>query len=247
MTDKCVELLKILSINDNLSSKATKIQKWFRGCIFRIKRLPLIMYYIQNYLKSQELILSKQNDDGRINSCNDEEIIIKLLINKFKSRIKKPKIRMWYDLLVKDYIYGWIPINIKTSTIMTNDNTGNLAMCVYSYTDEKLNINNSYENGKMSLILIDKLKNKNYNKINKKDYYFLVINKNNTKDIIINSVKGLSLLQPNINNLPFQICWNKNRFFKYENINIKVQLFINCLKKPKPSWKETFMTNIRKL
>ena len=83
-------------------------------------------------------------------------------------------------------------------------------MCVYSYTNENLNIYNkkSYENSKMSDILFNKIKNKEYNKNNKKDYYFIVINKNNSKDIIVNSLKGLTILSPNINNLPFQICWN---------------------------------------
>ena len=34
---------------------------------------------------------------------------------------------------------------------------------------------------------------------------------------------------------------------RYEKINKKIKLFIDCLQKPKPSWKETFMSNIRKL
>ena len=224
-----------------------KIQKWFRGCILRLKQLPLIMYKIQKYLKLQEFKFSNYNNDGRINSCNDENKIIKLLIQKFGEKIVKPKIRMWYDILAFDYIYGWIPINIKTTTTMTCDNTGNLAMCVYAYTNEKLDKNKYYENGKMSDILINSLKNKNYNFNNKKDYYFIVLNKTDAKDIIINSVKGLVILTPNINNLPFQVCWNKNRIYKYENIYIKIKLFITCLKKPKPSWKETFMANIRDL
>ena len=188
-----------------------------------------------------------QNDDGRINSCIDENNIIELLILKFTKRIKKPKIRMWYDILVFDYIYGWLPVNIKTTTTLTNDNTGNLTMCVYAYTDELLDINKTYKNGKMSNILLDKLKNKKYNLSNKKDYYFIVLNKSNSNDIIINSVKGLTVLTPNINNLPFQVCWNKNRVFKYENINIKIKSFIECLQKPKPSWKKIFLTNIREL
>ena len=224
-----------------------KIQSWFRGYIFRLKRLPLIMYKIKAYLKLQIFIFSNLNDDGRINSCIDEDNIIILLIEKFGNKIKKPKIRMWYDILAYDYIYGWIPINIKTTTTKTSDNTGNLAMCVYSYTDEILDLNKSYENCKMSIILFDKLKNKNYNKINKKDYYFIVLNKTDSSDIIINSVKGLLILTSNNNNLPFQICWDKNRDYIYENINTKIKLFIECLKKPKPSWKELFMTNIRTL
>jgi hypothetical protein len=192
----------------------TRIQGWFRGCLFRLKRLPLIMYKIQRYLQSRSIQLSAQNEDGRINSCLDEEHVIHLLIEMFGNKIKKPKMRMWYDLLVFDYMYGWIPVNIKTTTTTTCDNTGNLAMCVYAYTDEMLDIHKdtSYENGKMSELLFNKLYKKEYNTKNKKDYYFIVVNKKDTTDIIVNSVKGLSILTPNINNLPFQVCWDKNRY-----------------------------------
>jgi hypothetical protein len=122
-------------------------------------------------------------------------------------------------------------------------------MCVYAYTDEILDIhmNKSYENGKMSVLLFNKLKNKQYNRNNKKDYYFIVLNKCDSRDIIINSVKGLSILTPNINNLPFQVNWSKNKLFNYENIHKKIKLFVDCLQKPKPSWKETFMLNMRNL
>lgn len=230
-------------------TKIIKIQKWFRGSILRLKQLPLIMYKFKNYLKLQAFQFSTQNEDGRINSCIDEDKVIKLLIEKFGEKIKKPKIRMWYDILAFDYMYAWVPINIKTTTTTTSDNTGNLAMCVYAYTNEILDIHSdiSYDNGKMSDILFNKLKNKKYNTNNKKDYYFIVLNKTNAGDIIVNSVKGLTILTPNINNLPFQVNWNKNRIFKYKNININIKMFIDCLQKPKPSWKETFMTNIRRI
>jgi len=247
--------LQVEAITTSLSSlvidetKIIKIQKWFRGCILRLKQLPLIMYKIQRYLKLQVFQFSTQNEDGRINSCIDEDRVIKLLIENFGEKIKKTKIRKCNDILAFDYMYGWIPINIKTTTTITSDNTGNLALCVYAYTNEILDIHRdkSYENGKMSDILFNKLKNKKYNTNNKKDYYFIVLNKTDASDIIVNSVKGLTILTPNINNLPFQVCWNKNRTFKYENIHKKIKLFIDCLKKPKPSWRETFMPNIRTL
>jgi hypothetical protein len=207
------------------------------------------MYKIKKYLELQAFQFSTQNEDGRINSCLDEPKVIEMLIEKFGEKIKKPKCRMWYDILAFDYMYGWVPINIKTTTTITSDNTGNLAMCVYAYTNEMLDIHRdkSYENGKMSDILFNKLKNNKYNTNNKKDYYFIVLNKTDASNIIVNSVKGLTILTPNINNLPFQVCWDKNRIFKYENINKKIKLFIDCLQKPKPSWKEIFMSNIRTL
>jgi hypothetical protein len=248
--DSIDELLKpfsSLSVNETETKIIITIQKWYRGCIIRLKILPLIMYKIQKYLKYQEFDFVNENEDGRVNSSNDEDKIIKLLINNFGEKIKKPQIRMWYDILAYDYKYGWIPINIKTTSTLTSDNTGNLAMCVYAYTDEILDFNKSYENGKMSIILFNKLKNKKYNIYNKKDYYFIVLNKNNKNEIIINSVKGLSILTPNINNLPFQVNWSKNKYFNYENINKKIRMFIECLQKPKKSWRESFITNIRTL
>lgn len=261
--DKILQSLSTLTINEpNIQQEPTylsqydkylaqiiTIQKFIRGYRLRLHQLPLIMLTIKNYLKTQAFQFSTQNEDGRINSCLDEDAIIKLLIEKFGNKIKRPKKRMWYDILALDYRYGWIPINIKTTTTLTSDNTGNLAMCVYAYTDEVLDIHRdkSYDNGKMSILLFDKLQKKQYNFNHKKDYYFIVLNKTNPSDIIINSVKGLTILTPNINNLPFQVCWNKNRVFKYNHINEKIKQFINCLQKPKPSWSETFMSNIRTL
>jgi hypothetical protein len=205
------------------------------------------MYKIQHYIKECTIQFSNENDDGRINSCIDEKKIIELLSSKFYDRIIKPKIRMWYDILVFDYMYGWIPVNIKTTTTMTCDNTGNLAMCVYTYTNEPLDIYKSYTNGKMSDLLIQKIKTKQYNKNNKKDYYFLVLNKKNPSDVIVNSVKGIKILTSNINNLPFQVCWNNNRSFEYKCIEKCIIDFLVCLKKPQQSWKEMFMIDIRKI
>jgi hypothetical protein len=97
----------------------------------------------------------------------------------------------------------------------------------------------------MSVILTNKIKEKKYNNINKKDYYFIIINKNDKQNVIINSVKGLSCLTSNINNIPYQVCWKKNNNFNYDKIQNKIKMFIECLQRPKPSWKELFMTDIR--
>jgi len=241
--------------SNNKKEKVVQIQKWFRGSIFRLKRLPMILHVFKNYLSKSLIQFNSTTDDGRINSCIDEDTIIDLLCDKFESRIIKPKIRMWYDILANDYYYGWIPINIKSTTTKTCDNTGNFAMCVHTYTDKEIiDVKNlkPCRNGEMSKILVKKIaektrKNREYNKRPKKDYYFLVANKNDPKDIIINSLKGLEILQPNINNLPFQVCWDKNRNFKYDKINKKIDLFIKCIQKPKPSYTENFLKEFRKL
>lgn len=142
------------------------------------------------------------------------------MLLQFSCKAKKPNIRMSYHILIFDRQYGWLPVNIKTTTTATHDNIGNLATCVYSYTDYEIDVERTktYENGKMSVVLVDKLKKMAFNLNNKRDYYFLVLNKNSPNEVIINSIKGLTVLTPNVNNLPFR---------------------------PSPSWKETFMTELR--
>ena len=225
-----------------------KIQKIYRGYLVRRSSLPLILIQIKSYMKSFELTIANNFTDGRINSSIDENNIIDILVKKFENKIKIPKIRMWYDILVYDKIFNWIPVNIKTTNMNTRDNIGNLTLCVYSYTNFKLDLQNTktYYNGIMSKILISKLNNKEYNRNYKKDYYFIVINKNDPKNIIINSMKGLNKLYPNSNNLPFQICWEKNKDYKYDNIVSKINLFINCLINTKKNWKEQFLHNFKK-
>ena len=119
----------------------------------------LILYIIQNYLSTINYEFINLNQDGRINSNFDEDKIIDILINKFKNKIRKPSIRNWFDVGIYDNYYGWLPVNIKSTTTKTCDNVGNLALCVYSYTDKYLNLNETYDNGLMANILFSKLKN----------------------------------------------------------------------------------------
>ena len=84
--------------------KIIKIQKIFRGYFYRIHRLPIILYVIQQYLQTINIKLSNETKDGRINSYINEDKIIDILKQKYKTKIKIPKIRMWYDVLIYDYI-----------------------------------------------------------------------------------------------------------------------------------------------
>ena len=64
---------------------------------------------------------------------------------------------MWYDILIHDYRYGWLPVNIKSTSMQTSDNVGNLAMCLHAYTNEQLDLYKHYQNGKISQILLQKI------------------------------------------------------------------------------------------
>lgn len=227
--------------------KNGKFKAIITGFISRKKRLPNVIYVIQQYLNKNKIQFCKKCDDGRTNSCLDEEQILPILEKKFRDRYHKPPSRMWYDFLIRDYRYGWLPCNLKSTTTKSADNTGNLAMCVYAYTNHNLDLYKSYHNGSMSKILIEKLKENAYNYNNKKDYFFIVANKTNQTDIIVNSLKGLTSLTPNAHNLPFQVKWNDNREFVYKPIKCVIECALNAIKPKKPSWKEMFLQNVRQL
>jgi hypothetical protein len=228
-----------------MESQAKLIQKIWRGYIYRRNNIPNSLKNIGNYLNKITITCASDNSDGRINSCFDEDSCIKELKKKYKERIRIPTKRNWYDVLINDYKRGWLPCNIKSTLSNTSDNTGNLAMCVYSYTNHPMDVLKQYNNGKMSIILHNKIKNKQYN-ISSRDYYFIVINKS-TNEVIINSCKGLTKLTPNINNLPFQVCWSKNKKYIYKPIRLVVNNFVSTIQHPSPSWKETFLSDMRKL
>jgi hypothetical protein len=108
--EKSVNKSKLISdcklIKDYDVDKIIKIQKYFRGFLYRIKNLPLILYKIKNYLEKTIFNLSSQTNYGRINSYLDEDYIINLLKKKYDNNITRVDKRHWCDILVFDNICG---------------------------------------------------------------------------------------------------------------------------------------------
>jgi len=224
------------------------LQSHVRGRNIRKKMPPLFLQRIRQYLIGANITLSPETTDGRNDSVNDEKIVIDKLIENFGTeRFRLPPPRFWYDILIKDLHFGWIPVNIKSSKCQSADNCGNLSICVYSYTDEQMDLDAQYNNGIMCTVLLNKIQTNGYNYNIKRDYYFLVINKQDTSDIIINSCKGLSSLTSNNNNLPFQINWGNNREYIYKPIKKCIQQLVTCIQKPTIGYRENFLTNIRQI
>jgi len=230
------------------TSMVSKIQAIFRGFNYRKNNLPNAIKRVKQYLEQERVVCSKSSDDGRTNSCFDELKVIKILaaLKEFQHRLWVPEKRHWFDIAIKDYRHGWLPINIKSTTTKNSDNIGNLTTCVYALTNYDINIRSSYQNGPMSRVYIDCIKNEKFNRVKKRDYYFIVMNKNNGH-IIANSLKGLVHLTPNINNLPFQINWSRNPTFAYKSLKNVIDMVNQAFITPKPSWRETFLKEMRGL
>jgi hypothetical protein len=216
--------------------------------------LPKTLLKIQEFLKTSQIkCIQNKVNDGRTNSCLDENMIINTIMTNpdFVNIVKKPEKRFWYDLTVIDPEFGVIPVNIKTTTLKTADNVGNMSLCLQSFTDVSMNFEQSYNNGTASQLFLKKLKAKQLNTDFRKDYFFLVVNKDIPNDIIVNSLLGISTINPNVNNLPFQIRWKDNREYSLssvDDVESKIKQFVDIMqKKAIKTWQEKFLYEFRDL
>ncbi|EJB25041.1 restriction endonuclease Hpy8I [Helicobacter pylori CPY6311] len=160
--------------------------------------IPTQLNEIAEFLKTNPYNLSQPLQDGRLNpSVNEEEIL-----NAIKHfPIQLPKAREWWDFSFEenDIFY---PVNITTTKTADNLN------CKLGIYDALCGLLPTFNNEIAWEKYFQKL-HKDLGKNTDRDYYFLIINKNDPKDIFINSLKGVQTLQPN--NLPFQCKWDNNR------------------------------------
>lgn len=171
--------------------------------------MPEILNDIVQYLQNLDIKLSSKTDDGRINASINEGELIKEI--KVKYSINLPRKRSWYDFSITEN-NEFFPVNIKVTKTSQTDNL-NCKLGIY-YTLSGLMPD--FANEISAPQFFEKLK-KNLATHTDKDYYFLVFNKTNPKDIFYNSLKGLQELQANGNNLPFQCRWDKNKKIKLRN------------------------------
>ncbi len=163
--------------------------------------IPTQLNKIAEFLRTNPYHLSQPLQDGRLNSSVNEEEILNTIKDYFP--IQLPKAREWWDFSFEenDIFY---PVNIKTTTTKTADNlNGKLGIyCALCGLVPEFNNEIAWEKYFQKL-------HKDLGTNTNRDYYFLIINKNDPKDVFINSLKGIQTLQPN--NLPFQCKWDNNR------------------------------------
>lgn len=162
-----------------------------------------------NTFKKEKEFYSSTND-GRIESAELEHEVIIMLEKIFEETDVKitvaPKARYWYD--VKFESEGkFYPVNIKITKGTSADNLSSKEGLFFALTginpenDEMRGIKRNWELYNKQLL--------NNLKDNDEDYYFIVVFKGTGK-ILFTSLKRISKLTPNGNNLPFQCKWNDN-------------------------------------
>ncbi len=183
--------------------------------------IPTQLNEIAEFLKTNPDSLSQPLQDGRLNSSVNEEEILNTIKDYFP--IQLPKAREWWDFSFEenDIFY---PVNIKTTTTKTADNLNCKLGIYYALCDLVPEFNNEIAWEKY----FQKL-HKDLGKNTNRDYYFLIINKNDPKDVFINSLKGIQTLQPN--NLPFQCKWDNNREIIQRSFNESKNFILSALAK----------------
>ncbi|GAA8145532.1 hypothetical protein NP0151_11920 [Helicobacter pylori] len=181
--------------------------------------IPTQLNEIAEFLKTNPYNLSQPLQDGRLNSSVNEEEILNAIKHSFP--IQLPKAREWWDFSFKenDIFY---PVNITTTK--TADNLNGKLGIYYALCGLVPEFNNEIAWEKY----FQKL-HKDLGKNTNRDYYFLIINKNDPKDVFINSLKGIQTLQPN--NLPFQCKWDNNREIVQRNFIESKNFILSALAK----------------
>jgi len=98
-----------------------------------------------------------------------------------------------------------IPINIKITTTKTNDNINAKEGIYFSLTGKVYIDSNDWYH------FLTSLKSNLAQKEPATDYYFLIVNKEDTQDIFFNSLRMIKYFVPNGNNPPFQVKWTDNK------------------------------------
>ena len=182
---------------------------------YTINNLPGIIKELKTYIENnkEHIIFNKQSDDGRINSALNEINILNVIKNFHNDdyNIFIPSSRWWFDfaLVNKTDENKYIPINIKITTTKTADNSAGYSSLAYALTNLEMKFNKQYNNSIIKDIKFEETE---------RDYWFLVIDLT-TKNIILNSLKGLDKITGNKCNLPFQIRWSDNKFYNLKPVN----------------------------
>ena len=183
--------------------------------------LPFELVEVLEFLNSISIAVSESHEDGRVNSIDDEDTIIDLLIEKYgEENIIKPPPRCWWDVKIFGYYF-----NIKSSKYgSAADNFSSKAAILYALTDlpeDKLNVS-SWKKFQDALI-------NHGGQENNRDYYILSLNKTNN-EVHLTSLKSLTKLTANGNNLPFQIKWKDNTQPVHRDYGPAYDFLVGCYK-----------------
>lgn len=168
--------------------------------------IPPELLKVVAFLREQNITLPVGGQDSRQDSATGENHVLSVLQNSegldlkiHSANIGAKTNRNWYDLKVGKHF-----CNLKITALKTADNSNAKPAIFYLLTGEEPG---SYSTE--SAFFKDMASKENPDE--SRDYYYLVINKTDTKDVFACSLKGLARVTANPRNLPFQCKWDECR------------------------------------
>lgn len=180
----------------------------------------------QKYISKCKMSLCTEHEDGRTNSSIDEDKVVELLVKKYgKDVVFVPKARKWYDIWHKP---SGTPINIKVSSLAGADNACNFLSLLWCFTDNEIKHDRSANKRKDWAELLKFLTETDVTRLSvNRDYWFFVVDKNDTSNVIINSIKQLPQPVGNPSNPPFQVNWSNNKKTCKRTLRESLDLYIS--------------------
>ncbi len=160
---------------------------------------------IVKYLRSNKIELALGHENARIDAAKSQTAVVKKLVGKFGSDIITDSDHRWYNFAIRDG-FDRIPVKIKISRFKGADNLSCKLGIYYALTGKW-----PVFNDEISWADFFKLLGENLDPGTAKDFYFLVINRNNPSDVFYIGLKQLPEIMESGNNPPFQCSWSKNR------------------------------------
>lgn len=173
---------------------------------------PKVLNDVRDAIARMNLNANSALNEGRVNSLLDERDIIAHLIEQSLPVEDAPRERHWYDMKVTDGD-SWYPVNIKTTSgyhKKSSDNAGSKQGMLYAFTDVDVTSSEFLSTRMSTRFFHETLINQKAD-VNR-DYFYLVVNKNDTSEVLLTGMKNLILSKSASarHNLPFQVHWGEN-------------------------------------
>ena len=168
--------------------------------------IPQVLMDVRDYLRSKQLTLATGSEDPRQDSAKAETQVVQILQNANRWRVVSPNVetnlnRSWYDALINN-----LYVDVKISTCRTYDNT-NAKKAIYWFLT---GLDPDKTTSNTAKVFFPDMKS-NESPSQTRDYYYVIVNKENTSDVFVVSLKGIADCRPSNNNPPFQAKWGDCR------------------------------------
>ena len=194
--------------------------------------IPKVLLDVEEYLRKANLVLPSGGPDKRFDSAQAERDVVQVIQNANRWEVYSPDVgqttnRAWYDVRVEGFY-----LNVKISECKTNDNANAKMAIFYLLTGEDPDTTTSVQAEKYFKDM-KKLEDPD----EERDYYYLIVNKQDPTDVFIVSLKGISHCRSSSNNPPFQANWGKCREPKERSWAEARKLFLGL-------WRESIVKSI---